>query len=219
MSPASNTPLTDPLQSLLNGALDELDYGVILVDCDGHVHYVSRAASAQLAQGHPLSVREQRICIRGESNSRTLRAALLSATLRAMRRLVALELDHARFSVSVVPVAQPAGTGKSAAMLVLGRRAPCTALSAYGFAACCGLSDAEASVLSRLVEGDGPAEIAIFHRVSVNTVRTQIMSIRAKSGVDSIRSLIRELAMLPPLVSVLGCDSGSAQFETQRLSA
>jgi hypothetical protein len=37
-------------------------------------------------------------------------------------------------------------------------------------------------------------------------VRTQIQSIRAKSGADSISELLRQLAVLPPLISALRMD-------------
>jgi len=37
-------------------------------------------------------------------------------------------------------------------------------------------------------------------------VRTQIQSIRAKSGADSIGELLRQLALLPPLMSALRMD-------------
>jgi hypothetical protein len=37
----------------------------------------------------------------------------------------------------------------------------------------------------------------------VSTVRTQIGSIRAKTGANSIRELVRQVAVLPPLVGAL----------------
>jgi len=39
--------------------------------------------------------------------------------------------------------------------------------------------------------------------VAVSTVRTQIGSIRAKTGAASISELVRQVAVLPPLVGAL----------------
>jgi hypothetical protein len=47
--------------------------------------------------------------------------------------------------------------------------------------------------------------------VAVSTVRTQIGSIRAKTGAGSIRELVRQVAVLPPLVGALRGAAGSAQ--------
>ena len=118
-------------------------------------------------------------------------------------RSLTLVSGEARTAMSVVPL-RGIASGGAAVMLVLGRSAPCMSLSAYGFATSFGLSGAETTVLSRLIDGDDPARIALTNRVALSTVRTQINSIRAKTGASSVRSLIRELAMLPPLVSILG---------------
>jgi hypothetical protein len=39
--------------------------------------------------------------------------------------------------------------------------------------------------------------------VALSTVRTQIGSIRTKTGAGSIRDLVRQVALLPPLVGAL----------------
>ena len=48
-----------------------------------------------------------------------------------------------------------------------------------------------------------PNEIASRAGVAVSTVRTQIGSIRSKTGATSIRELVRQVAVLPPLVGAL----------------
>ena len=47
------------------------------------------------------------------------------------------------------------------------------------------------------------AEVAAQLGVGIATVRSQIGSIRQKTGADSIRSLVRQVAVLPPLMGVL----------------
>jgi DNA-binding CsgD family transcriptional regulator len=48
-----------------------------------------------------------------------------------------------------------------------------------------------------------PTAIAERQNVAVSTVRTQIGSIRAKTGAGSISELVRQVAVLPPLVGAL----------------
>ena len=185
-------------------ALNELDYGVLLVNGEGAVLHVNRAAEFQLSGEHPLRAQGGRLQLRCEAHAQLLKTALKESAQRGKRRMVTLQSGNVRYSLSVVPLAQSAVEPAAAVLLVLGRSAPCVSLSAYGFASSCGLSGAEINVLSRLIDGDVPARIAATHRVALSTVRTQISSIRAKTGAASMRSLFRELAMLPPLVSILG---------------
>ena len=58
-------------------------------------------------------------------------------------------------------------------------------------------------MLAALCAGQRPSEIAAALCVALSTVRTQIGSIRAKTGAESIRALVRQVAVLPPLVSAL----------------
>jgi DNA-binding CsgD family transcriptional regulator len=54
-----------------------------------------------------------------------------------------------------------------------------------------------------LCEGLRPSDIARRQRVAISTVRTQIGSIRLKTGASSITSLLREIALLPPMAHAL----------------
>jgi DNA-binding CsgD family transcriptional regulator len=188
----------------LASALNELDYGVLLVNGKGAVLHVNRAAEFQLSGDHPLRVQGGWLQLRCEAHAQLLKAALNEVALRGTRRMLTLQGGEVRYCLSVVPLAQSTVELAAALLLVLGRSAPCASLSAYGFASNCGLSGAEIKVLSRLIDGDVPARIAATHQVALSTVRTQIGSIRAKTGAASMGSLFRELVMLPPLVSILG---------------
>jgi DNA-binding NarL/FixJ family response regulator len=70
------------------------------------------------------------------------------------------------------------------------------------FARSHGLTPAEESVLRALCEGQQVDDIAAAHGVCVSTVRTQIRSLREKTGAASIRVLVQRLASLPPVVPV-----------------
>jgi len=88
-------------------------------------------------------------------------------------------------------------------LLVLERQQICGDLAAQWFALRYGLTPAETEVLKALSAGARPASVANQQGVAISTVRTQIQSIRAKSGAASIGELMRQLAVLPPLMSAL----------------
>ena len=90
-----------------------------------------------------------------------------------------------------------------AVLLVLGKRQVCGQLAVQWFARVHGLTPAETRVLESLCNGLEPREVAQLNHVGLATVRTQIGSIRAKTGADSIRSLVGQVAKLPPMVSSL----------------
>jgi DNA-binding CsgD family transcriptional regulator len=48
-----------------------------------------------------------------------------------------------------------------------------------------------------------PGEIASELGVAISTVRTQIGNLRLKTGAQSIRALVRQVAVLPPLMGAL----------------
>ena len=194
------------LGGCLTRMLDEIDYGMLLVGAEGQVAYLNHAARLELDSEHPLQI-----------TSRTLRAQrpqdvaplcdALAAAQRGLRKLVTLGSGAQRVSVSVVPL--PGGTGlrqedrAPATLLVLGKRQVCEQLSVQGFARSVGLTPTESRVLELLCSGVRPTEVARQQGVAVSTVRTQIGSIRAKTGAGSISELVRQVAVLPPMVGAL----------------
>jgi DNA-binding CsgD family transcriptional regulator len=186
--------------------LDEIDYGMLLVTTDGHVSYLNHAARLELDGHHPL-------CLKGGTLQAPQDAAqladALAAARRGLRRLMTLGQGAQRVSVSVVPLpsTQPATMdGRREAqptLLVLGKRQVCAQLSVEGFARSFKLTPAETRVLQGLCDGVEPHEVARRGGVAVSTVRTQIGSIRVKTGATSIRELVRQVAVLPPLVGAL----------------
>jgi DNA-binding CsgD family transcriptional regulator len=73
----------------------------------------------------------------------------------------------------------------------------------HWFARSRGLTPAESEVLKLLCLGHEPAAIAARQQVAISTIRTQIGSIRAKTGVASIRELVQRVAVLPPVLGAL----------------
>jgi DNA-binding CsgD family transcriptional regulator len=195
----------------LTRMLDEIDYGMLLVTADAQVAYLNHAARLELDGHHPLQLSDHRLGAHSPPDVAPLYEALAGAQ-RGLRKLLTLGEGVQQVSISVVPLpAMPAaagglgsGGGEGAlTLLVLGKRQVCEQLSVQGYARSHHLTPAETRVLEGLCGGVQPSQIAANASVAVSTVRTQIGSIRIKTGASSIRELVRQVAVLPPLVGAL----------------
>ena len=185
--------------------LDEIDYGMLLLSGGTAVLHANHAARSELDGAHPLQMVGGELRVARPQDLLPLREALEGAQHRGMRRLIDLGAGDPRVSIAVVPLARAANddAAPQLTLLVLGKRLVCQALSAHWFARSHGLTPAESRVLAALCDGQRPAEVAALCCVALSTVRTQIGSIRAKTGAPSIRALVRQVAVLPPLVGAL----------------
>jgi DNA-binding CsgD family transcriptional regulator len=182
--------------------LDEIDYGMLLVADERTVLHANHAARAELDDQHPLQLLGSELRVRCPQDVTPLHDALRCARERGVRRLLRLgEGDH-RASLAVVPLAA-AGGDDGLTLLVIGRRQVCQSLSTHWYAVEHGLTPAEVRVLWALCEGQTPNQIAAAQGVAISTVRSQIGALRAKTGAADLRSLVRQVAMLPPLVGAL----------------
>ena len=193
-------PAATPTQCLAL-ILDEIDYGVLLVENQNEVVYRNHTACRELCDDHPLWLDGGRLRARGAESARTLDASLRSASQQGLRRMITLGSAERALSVAVIPLCLPGRAPLS--LVMLGRRSLCQPLSAQGFAHCNGLTPAEAAVLAALSCGRSPGSIARSQGVALSTVRTHITKIRAKTGAASIRNLLERVAQLPPMVSAL----------------
>lgn len=188
--------------------LDEIDYGMVLIAESGQVLHVNHAARAELEGDHPLALQGREIRARLPKDVAPL-ADALQAAQRGLRRLLTLGGREHPLQVAVVPLGTMAPTAVSggsqpqATLLLLGKRRVCEHLSVQWFARTHALTPAETRVLEALCQGLDPREVAEQFGVGLATVRTQIGSIRAKTGSESIRDLVRRIAVLPPMVSTL----------------
>ena len=201
--------------------LDEIDYGMVLVSADAQVAYLNHAARLELDGEHPLQMLGSALRAQRPQDVAPLHDALASAQ-RGLRRLVMLGAGTQRVSISVVPLpggGQDAHAAESAdcahggrppheglrptTLLVLGKRQVCEQLSVQGYARSMRLTPAETQVLELLCAGVRPTQIARQQNVAVSTVRTQLGAIRNKTGAAGISDLVRQVAVLPPLLTVL----------------
>ena len=184
-------------------ALDEVDYGMLLVDRNGEVAHCNYAAHVELRDTHPLQLVHGELRARDVHNAPAFQTALRNATERGLRKLLTLGQGAERLGIALVPLTPPCGEGVGSALVILGKRKVCEHLSIQAFASAHGLTAAETRVLVRLCNGDEPARIAGQLSVAISTVRTQIGSIRQKTGAPTIRALLKQIASLPPLMGTL----------------
>lgn len=183
----------------LAAALDEIDYGIVLVGVDGLAKHANQAALSELDAQHPLVLLHGQLrARRGGGDAQILHAALHDAQRRGLRKLLTLGEGALQVSISVVPLGMPGAT-----LVILGKRQMGAELAVQGFARLHRLTPGEARVLAALCSGSRPAEIAAEHGVALSTVRSQISSIRLKTGAASIRALLAQVAVLPPLMGRL----------------
>ena len=193
----------------LAAALDELDYGIVLLKERTHIIHFNEAARSELDGGHPLQRVGDRLQTRLPRDMAPLRDAVADASHRGLRRLLSLGEESKKRSLSVIPLDS---AGRACPVLVvLGKRAACELLSVESFARDHDLTRAETRVLVAICTGKAPAAVARDIGVAISTVRTQLLSIRMKTGMASIRALTEQVAALPPLKAVLGRSRATLQ--------
>lgn len=209
-TPASNDPTaaeSHPPGPWLALMLDEIDYGMLLLADESSVLHANHVARSELDDAHPLQLLGRQLRVRHATDLGPLRTALADAAKRGLRRLVTLGQGEQRITLAVVPLAGTVvGEDSDKApltLIVFGKRHVCPALTAHWFARSHGLTPAETRVLAGLCDGQAPSVIAKAQSVAMSTVRSQIGAIRAKTGAAGIRALVRQVAVLPPLVNAL----------------
>lgn len=187
--------------SVLAQMLDEIDHAVLLLTAGGALRHANRLALHLLEGDAPLRLTGGMISASGEGS--TLLGRALADSARGIRRLLTLD----GLPVAVVPLAGRTGgsaVGKPPlAMLLLGRRRSDAEIAMSLYASACRLTPAEAEVLRSLCMGASPKEFAQQAGVAISTVRTQIGSIRDKTGAANLRDLISRVAALPPITAAL----------------
>lgn len=200
------------MAACLRAMLDEVDLGLIQVDADLRVLHANRAAWQQLAHSaSALRAGGGRLAACWPEDQLRLMAAVDEAVHRSRRSLLQLHgSDSANepagsgdAPMALVPLSAVERGGASTALLLLGRQCVNQALSLHWHAKAWGLTAAEARVLEGLCAGASPRAIALSQGVALSTVRTQIVTLRVKTGAANIRALVNQVAKLPPVRSAV----------------
>ena len=188
--------------------LDEIDYGLVLVDEQGKIQHANHLARHELARGRLL---DGAIGETITGRTATLGQQLMSAVhgaLQGRRRLLYLTHGEHTLPVAVIPLSHAVEESCGSALLVMARQRVGDNLALQMFAREHSLTPTEESVLRALCDGRDVDEIAVQHGVAESTVRTQVRSLRDKTGANGIRQLVQRVLALPPVVPALrseGC--------------
>ena len=189
--------------SLARALMNQIDCGLVVCDATARMVYANRAARLELASRKTLW--EDGSTLRCSSACRTaLSAAVRDAAARSRSCLLLLGSVDDGLTIIARPFAI-GGFAATSALLMIGRRRPCSTLAIEMLCMCFHLTFAERRVLKGLIDHRAPREIAEEHGVSMPTVRTQIQSIREKIGVRSIDELLLYAARIPPVDVVHEC--------------
>ena len=103
---ADDPPRGQPLNAAaLALVLDEVDYGLVLVDADDQVQHANHAARAQLQAGLPLQLQGRRLVACRSRDTAALQCAMDSARRRGLRTLVAVTTGLGqRATLAVTPL-------------------------------------------------------------------------------------------------------------------
>ncbi len=189
---------------LLLRLLDEIDYGLLLVAADGRVRVANRPARAECTNGNALRLEQGKLDAVSATDQAALARALTGAQ-QGRRTMLRVGRGAQAVDLAIVPLAGNDDDDDAAthALVVIGKRQVCEALSVEMFARAHRLTAAEGNVLQALCNGLEPTSIARQFGVAVSTIRTQVSSIRLKTDAGSIRDLVKQVAVLPPIVNAL----------------
>jgi DNA-binding CsgD family transcriptional regulator len=194
---------TDSLPpAVLAQMADALMWPLLVLRVDGTLLHANRAARRLLSAKHRLKLLPDRhLGLLPADRQAEWQAALLAA---GGGQSVVLSWPASGGSLAVVGSLSPLDDPWSAA---LGGEALLLALSCgeqpdaqvQAYARLHRLSPAETRVLQRLALGESSGEAADALGVSAATVRSQIISLRRKTGDASVTDLLRSLARMPPV--------------------
>lgn len=184
---------------------DQLAWPLLLLRADGELLHANRAGHAALAQRSPLVQTpagrlEPAQARRRRAFSQALAVAAASGPADPAQGMHWPDAGGGCTATLSRLHDDPRAGGAPLLLLALSPARQGREESVRLFADMHGLSAAETRVLRRLALGEGSAQVAAALRVSVATVRTQVLTLRRKSGHASVAAVLRALAAVPPLL-------------------
>ena len=181
---------------------DEIDYGMLIIDAQGHILHANHLARHELANGRIIMSYGNSLLGSSAGFTSQIQQAMESS-FRGQRRLLMLVEGERELSLAFTPLSHPLETDAPSVLVLMSRQSTCDNLAVRMFARTLSLSPSEESVLLALCRGLQIAEIAEQHGVAESTVRSQIKTLREKAGAPSIRRLLHRVNSLPPVVPAL----------------
>lgn len=185
--------------AVLLGMLDEIDYGLMVLGAGARILLANQLARLELGGERFVRRRQDKLAASSARHGSKIETALGNIR-RGQRSLVTLSGSDGELALSFVPLNSGARTADAPlALVILGKRDACEALTLQHYGQLHGLTGAEQALLPAILRGLSIEAIAQQQCVALSTVRTQLGSIREKTGVTSLRMLMARLTSLPPI--------------------
>ena len=203
-SPAAREELWRGFAALL----DELAFGVMIVDADLRLAGANAAAWQVLRRRDVLRLRG--VCVEAgrATDAARLRDAFSEARV-GRRGYVCLGPESHRTGAAVLPVVTDDAPQVRLIALVFDREPGLSGLGAHFFARAHGITLAEERVLREIASGASVLDVAESIGCKQNTARTHVRSLLHKTGLPSLRRLVARAGAVPPLALRIGATGGT----------
>lgn len=195
-------PVTPPP---LLGVLDEIDYGLLVLNQAAVILYANQLAQQELDDADFVTLQHGKLVTSSAANANAdALSAAVSASGRGQRALIKMTSGEAELALSVIPLPHgeqacaPAAAGHCV-LIILGKREAFDTNSLRHYGRLHRLTPSEQALLPQIYRGLSIDDMAQEHQISANTIRAHLKSIRLKTGVKSLRVLMARLAALPPI--------------------
>jgi DNA-binding CsgD family transcriptional regulator len=197
----------------VEGALNNSSSPLLLIDECGEVAFLNRRAESLLNEGLGLSLRHNHLQLTDSVQQLQLEKALSQAVATGAHhgtgfggalRVTAPDGEHTlNLLITPYPDRRVTGLGlnhRVCAAVFLHQTSALPQLPAELLKGLYGLTQAEVRLAERIAEGLSPAEAAAKFGVSVNTTRTQLRSLFAKTSTQRQSELVRLLSGLTGII-------------------
>lgn len=175
--------------------LDQIGVPIFVVEKDAHLRYANAAGTHMLSNGGPLRAIGNVLSTDYLPDSQRLKTAIAHSFAAGESQVLMMKEDGTRHPPIAVIVPMH-NSGEEQALVLLRQSPACNAALVHSLRQLFRLSPAEAAIAISLASGADLHEIAEERTVKLNTLRSQIASIMAKTNTRRQAELVALVARL-----------------------
>ena len=187
-------PVEVNVSAMPPSVLDELGVPMFVVEKDANLRYANAAGTAMLSNGGPLCAIDNMLTADHGPDGQRLKSAIANSHEAGESQIVMMKDEGARRPTIAVIV--PMRTGAGQVLVLLRQAASSSGMLVNSLRQLFRLSPAEAAIAIALSTGADLQEIAEARSVKLNTLRSQIASIMAKTNTRRQAELVALVARL-----------------------
>lgn len=173
-------------------ALDQLSSALLVVEESGRVVFANRMGRDLLLGQHVLGLQAGRVSAAAPDERDVLSGAITAAAERGRRSILRFSAMDGEMQLTIGPLQEQGQASRFAMISVSGARLASTAILALRETF--DLTSAESGILAELLAGRTLNEAASARHISVNTARSHLRAILAKTNTSRQTELIRLLS-------------------------